>query len=277
MMATVTIHFYASRYSAECDAGSTLWFTRRLMSNDNDPDLHRRDNGAGIRLAGGRWQVFNRDRLNTVSIVELAALSAFDIVSGPAAHDVHCLSTMPPLLFGGEHDLADGSWLLAMNDNVARADVTGQPAWTADPSNGTDREQRTNDYGGMHRRPDNERHLELVGAYLADSDHRLGLAFHYREFLLGRLGAQEVDQGVTAALLLLSKGSIESFKRNLLKDKIWRKGYATPVDLRKYLLATEMLNVADVQQAQNVARSNLADGSAARYAQLYDVVLPLKL
>jgi hypothetical protein len=258
---------------AGCAPDEITWLDRGMLSANQDLTLHRAPRCAGFRYVHHRWELFSRDPTNPVYLApdDGRPRPAAEAVRQSARHVLPAAlaryEPLPVVLDQGSWLVGIGSWVLRL-----RLDAPARPA--APPSAGPAPPQPATQEAGVRAgsparpgsppRPDA---VARVRRYLArNAAARLAMAYYYQDFILGQAAPQTVPMiDVVVALDLSGEGAVSDYKK-LLQGLIWKeRGHAR--DLADFLLSRDLLTLADLQQARQIAADNERSGVSATARQ----------
>lgn len=255
-----------------CPRDEITWLDRALLSGNKDLTLHRSPRCAGLRYVHHRWELFSRDSTYPVYLAPhtartpgAAPLDARGVQQAaqhilPVAPALH-YETLPVVLEAGTWLVSVGNWVLPLRLDLAKPGGP-EPAEPGQDEQPVTVEKPVPANGALTRRgsPPRPDAAQRARTYLQRNvAARMAMAFHYQEYILGRPAPQPVPMmDVVVALDLSGEGTVSDYKK-LLQDLIWKEA-GHQRELAEFLLRNNLLTLADLQQARNVAADNERSG-----------------
>jgi hypothetical protein len=246
---------------ADCPRDEITWLDRGVLSGNDDVTLHRAPRCAGLRYVHHRWELFSRDATYQVYL-------APDTGSGPRdAEQVqrtarHVLPVAPASYEARPVVLEEGRWLVSVAAWVVRLRLEMAAVADPGPAEPADKLGGTTQAGEYVRIAGASGQAAVAGVrvyFERNAAARLAMAYYYQEFILGLPAPQSMPMmSVVIALNLSGEGAVSDYKK-LLQGIIWsERGHAR--DLAGFLLANDLLTLADLEQARRAAAENERNG-----------------
>jgi hypothetical protein len=269
-MAEIVIWSAPANTWTSLPADEITWLDRALMSNGRDRTLHRAPRCPGLRYVDHGWELFSRDPTHNVFVAPF--------VAGPSqgADDVRRTArfVLPPAkgaLEARPARLDAGAWIISVGSRVLPVCVdvsttTHDSPWLVPRDELTVTHEHEPD-GRPDGRPEATAPVAgatgAVASYFAHSPvARLAMAYYYQDFIEGKTAPHPLPiTDVAIALDLSSESSVSEYKKELQR-RIWgEQGHQR--DLSRFLLVNELITMADLHRARQLATENQACGKSA--------------